>query len=594
MRKIFFILLIFTVMVLSGCSMFSQPESPKLPGEDIEEIKTSIEALNQKLTKMEGEINELSDEFYQNKRKESYDYNVISDLKTQFSSMRERLTLVEGLIYKGESSEKVEKILNLNERVESIEDSLTSIETGGDASSSTVVGKKVQSLEEEISGLKNEISNIKNNQEDIYILNKISEINERLDSLADKNYSSNVEYNKEDIKKIIDETISNMNLGIYLEDTIEFKTEQAVSKLYYGSQSESLIQINELNDDIRNLEDELRSLKYEFQNVSSKPSNSLQERYLSEITDLEKKINAALFSIGDSELRSLFENQEEILYTVKSGDYLGKISNAFSLGPNGVDILMSANNIEEGTYIRVGQKLKIPVGNIEKYIEWPLKSTTSAEYNRIVIKFGQRTENGVSSGIGVLPAKNEQIYPLLPGRIIETGKSANNNWYVKIDHGNAIVSMISNIKTIYVNEGDWVNNDKSLGLVEKDKIVSLELWKSGEPKDPLKLFFKVSGDFMATYYTEWDDKYVHYPTFRITKSGKIPTTWKTIAADPDVLPLGTIVYIPELKDLPNSGFFVVEDTGGKVIGKRIDIYVNDVRLAQKTEDVTIYVVGKEG
>ncbi len=594
MRKIFFILLIFTVMVLSGCSMFSQPESPKLPGEDIEEIKTSIEALNQKLTKMEGEINELSDEFYQNKRKESYDYNVISDLKTQFSSMRERLTLVEGLIYKGESSEKVEKILNLNERVESIEDSLTSIETGGDASSSTVVGKKVQSLEEEISGLKNEISNIKNNQEDIYILNKISEINERLDSLADKNYSSNVEYNKEDIKKIIDETISNMNLGVYLEDTIEFKTEQAVSKLYYGSQSESLIQINELNDDIRNLEDELRSLKYEFQNVSSKPSNSLQERYLSEITDLEKKINAALFSIGDSELRSLFENQEEILYTVKSGDYLGKISNAFSLGPNGVDILMSANNIEEGTYIRVGQKLKIPVGNIEKYIEWPLKSTTSAEYNRIVIKFGQRTENGVSSGIGVLPAKNEQIYPLLPGRIIETGKSANNNWYVKIDHGNAIVSMISNIKTIYVNEGDWVNNDKSLGLVEKDKIVSLELWKSGEPKDPLKLFFKVSGDFMATYYTEWDDKYVHYPTFRITKSGKIPTTWKTIAADPDVLPLGTIVYIPELKDLPNSGFFVVEDTGGKVIGKRIDIYVNDVRLAQKTEDVTIYVVGKEG
>jgi 3D (Asp-Asp-Asp) domain-containing protein len=99
---------------------------------------------------------------------------------------------------------------------------------------------------------------------------------------------------------------------------------------------------------------------------------------------------------------------------------------------------------------------------------------------------------------------------------------------------------------------------------------------------------------MATYYTEWDDKYVHYPTFRITKSGKIPTVWKTIAADPDVLPIGTVVYIPELKELPNGGFFVVEDTGGKVIGKRIDIYVNDVRLAQKTEDVTIYIVGKEG
>lgn len=595
MRKILLLfLLITTIFIFSGCSMFSQSEEPKLPDQEVQNLQESINQLTQKLTKMEDDINQLSDEFYQNKRKESYDYNVISDLRTQFSSMKERLTLVEGLIYKGESSDKVEKILDLNNRVESIEKSITSIETGGTSGSSTVVGEKVSDLEDELNSLKSEISDIKNNQEDIYILNKISEINKRLDSIEKQKSSSNIEYDEEEIKKLIDNTIKNMDLSVYLEDTIEFKTEQAVSKLYYGSQSESLIKINDLTEKVSELEEQIQNLEYQFQTVSSKPSNSLQERYLSEITDLEKKINAALFSIGDSQLRSLYENQEEIVYTVKSGDYLGKISNAFSLGPNGVDIIMAANNIEDAKYIRVGQNLTIPVGNIENYIKWPLKSTKSSEYNRIVIKFGQRTENGVSSGIGVLPAKNEQVYPLLPGRILETGTASNGNWYVKIDHGNSIVSMISNIRTIYVEEGEWVNNDSSLGLVEKDKIVSLELWKSGEPKDPLKLFFKVSGDFMATYYTEWDDKYVHYPTFRITKSGKIPTTWKTIAADPEVLPLGTVVYIPELKELPNGGFFVVEDTGGKVIGNRIDIYVNDVRLAQKTEDVTIYVVGKEG
>lgn len=594
MRKIFFIILIFTLMILSGCSMFTKQENPQLPNKDIENLKISVEQMNQKLTKLETDLNDLSDEFYQDKRKESYDYNVISDLKTQFSSIKERLTLVEGLIYKGESSDKVEKILDLNDRVDSIEKSLSSIETGGDKSSSSVISNKVQKLENDITSIKDELSKMKNNQENIYILNKISDINDRLSTLENGDFKSKVEYNKDDIKKIIDETIKNMDLSTYLEDTIEFKTEQAVSKLYYGSQSESLIKINDLNDEVDKLGKQLQDLKYEFESSSSKPADSLQEKYLSEITDLEKKINAALYSIGDSQLRSLFENQEEITYTVKSGDYLGKISNAFSLGPNGVDIIMAANNIEDPKYIRVGQKIKIPVGNIEKYIKWPLKSTTSAQYNRIVIKFGQRTENGISSGIGVLPTKNEQVYPLLPGRITETGTAKNGNWYVKMDHGNGIVSIISNIKTIYVKEGQWVNNDTSLGLVEKDKIVSLELWKSGEPKDPLKLFFKVSGDFMATYYTEWDDKYVHYPTFRITKSGKIPTTWKTIAADPNVLPLGTVVYIPELKDLPNNGFFVVEDTGGKVKGKRIDIYVNDVRLAQKTDNVTIYVVGKEG
>ncbi|MDK2945613.1 MAG: hypothetical protein PWQ85_377 [Geotoga sp.] len=595
MKKILlFLVLIMIIFIFSGCSMFSQQEEPKLPDQDIQELQESINQLNEKLTKMEKDINQLSDEFYQNKRKESYDYSVITDLKTQFSSMKERLTLIEGLIYKGESSDKVEKILNLNKRVENIEKSITSIETGGTSSSSTVIGEKVGNIEEEINMLKSEISDIKNNQEDIYILNKISEINERLDSIEKQKSSSNIEFNEDEIRALIDKTIKNMDLSTYLEDTIEYKAEQAISKLYYGSQSESLIKINELSENVLKLEEQIQNLEYQFQTLSSKPSNSLQERYLSEITDLEKKINAALFSIGDSQLRSLYENQEEIVYTVKSGDYLGKISNAFSLGPNGVDIIMAANNIEDPKYIRVGQKLTIPVGNIENYIEWPLKSTKSSEYNRIVIKFGQRTENGISSGIGVLPAKNEQVYPLLPGRVIETGTAMNGNWYVKIDHGNSIVSMISNIRTIYVKEGDWVNNESSLGLVEKDKIVSLELWKSGEPKDPLKLFFKISGDFMATYYTEWDDKYVHYPTFRITKSGKIPTVWKTIAADPEVLPIGTVVYIPELKELPNGGFFVVEDTGGKVIGKKIDIYVNDVRLAQKTEDVTIYIVGKEG
>lgn len=140
--------------------------------------------------------------------------------------------------------------------------------------------------------------------------------------------------------------------------------------------------------------------------------------------------------------------------------------------------------------------------------------------------------------------------------------------------------------------GSWVGSDTAIGLLKQDKTFMFELWKSGEPKDPLRLFYTMNGKFLATYYTEWDDKLIYYPTFRITKSGEIPKNYYTIAADPNVLNLGTVVYIPELKDMPNNGFFVVEDTGGKILGNRIDIYVNDVRLANKTNDVTVYVVGK--
>lgn len=87
---------------------------------------------------------------------------------------------------------------------------------------------------------------------------------------------------------------------------------------------------------------------------------------------------------------------------------------------------------------------------------------------------------------------------------------------------------------------------------------------------------------------------MYSPTFRLTRSGDKPISYQTIAADPKVLPLGTVVYIPELSSLPNNGYFIVQDTGSQIVGNKIDIYVNDVRLANKTEEkLTVYVVNSQ-
>lgn len=40
-----------------------------------------------------------------------------------------------------------------------------------------------------------------------------------------------------------------------------------------------------------------------------------------------------------------------------------------------------------------------------------------------------------------------------------------------------------------------------------------------------------------------------------------------VAADPRVLPIGSVIYIE------NMGMFTVEDTGGGIRGNRIDIYM---------------------
>jgi 3D (Asp-Asp-Asp) domain-containing protein len=63
-----------------------------------------------------------------------------------------------------------------------------------------------------------------------------------------------------------------------------------------------------------------------------------------------------------------------------------------------------------------------------------------------------------------------------------------------------------------------------------------------------------------------------------TASGTRPTTANTVAADPAVLPLGSRIRLSGLHK-PYNGDYVVEDTGPKVRGRRVDLYVSDCREA---------------
>ncbi len=59
----------------------------------------------------------------------------------------------------------------------------------------------------------------------------------------------------------------------------------------------------------------------------------------------------------------------------------------------------------------------------------------------------------------------------------------------------------------------------------------------------------------------------------ITSSGKPAQANRTIAIDPAVIPLGTMLY------LEGIGVFVAEDTGGAIKGNKIDLFMNDHQQA---------------
>lgn len=64
---------------------------------------------------------------------------------------------------------------------------------------------------------------------------------------------------------------------------------------------------------------------------------------------------------------------------------------------------------------------------------------------------------------------------------------------------------------------------------------------------------------------------------RRTAAGTRPAE-KTAAADPAVLPLGSRIHVSGLDERYN-GFYTVLDSGPKVRGRRIDLYMRDCREA---------------
>jgi 3D (Asp-Asp-Asp) domain-containing protein len=100
---------------------------------------------------------------------------------------------------------------------------------------------------------------------------------------------------------------------------------------------------------------------------------------------------------------------------------------------------------------------------------------------------------------------------------------------------------------------------------------------------------------VATGYTagfESTGKRPDHPQYGITYSGvKVRRDlYSTIAADRNIFPVGTVLYIP------NYGYGVVADTGSAIKGNKIDLYfetVEDVYQLWGKQNLEVYVI-KEG
>lgn len=92
------------------------------------------------------------------------------------------------------------------------------------------------------------------------------------------------------------------------------------------------------------------------------------------------------------------------------------------------------------------------------------------------------------------------------------------------------------------------------------------------------------GDFLITFYTPDPGENGGYATTCTGKSLEA-NTWKVIAVDPGIIPLGSTVYIEGL------GTFTAEDIGGAINGNHIDVLVDygEAEPLGVKRDVKVYV-----
>ncbi|MCL6637435.1 MAG: 3D domain-containing protein [Alicyclobacillus sp.] len=106
-------------------------------------------------------------------------------------------------------------------------------------------------------------------------------------------------------------------------------------------------------------------------------------------------------------------------------------------------------------------------------------------------------------------------------------------------------------------------------------VAVFEQWRHA---NPTQLSRTRVGEFLLTAYAvspASTGKRPGSPDYGVTYSGTRAVVGRTVAVDPKVIPLGTLLYIEGI------GVRVAEDTGGAVKGRHIDVLVNSDHAAEQ-------------
>lgn len=124
------------------------------------------------------------------------------------------------------------------------------------------------------------------------------------------------------------------------------------------------------------------------------------------------------------------------------------------------------------------------------------------------------------------------------------------------------------------------DDNKIFDAIQSDKLREVEIHRKPVATKKVEAT-NVKEDWMLfeiTFYTngkESTGKGKGHKDYGRTASGKITQEGRTVSADTNILPMGTVIYIE------GFGERTVEDTGSAIKGKKLDLFVEDLAKAKE-------------
>jgi len=239
------------------------------------------------------------------------------------------------------------------------------------------------------------------------------------------------------------------------------------------------------------------------------------------------------------------------------------------------------------------EKLNISVRSQDK-IEPSLESAIAADEEVTVV----RVDTQIAESERKLPfsivKKEDPTLEVGKEKLVQTGKEGLVVEYTEKKFEDGV--LVSSKMVSSVVEDTAVDQVVAVGTKKPEPVVTVlsskspaveTLTKGGVTFDAKKVLKNVTlTAYSAGVASTGKDE--DHPQYGITASGAKVKEGRTIAVDPNVIPLGWWVYIEGI------GFRRAEDTGGAIKGNKIDVYFDSESYADKfgrKKGYTVYVIG---